>query len=281
MRSADMTRSIFAGTIAEMTYPEVESAAGRDATMLVPIGVIEEHGPHLPLGTDVYAAHTLCRLVKRHGAELGVEILIAPPFFWGVNHVTAAFPGTFRTRTEVAAGLLEDILGTLVDDGFARIFVINHHGDLAHNRMVREVLHDQHQRGRRDIRWLEERDMVERLGDDGTESIWATYERSPEADSLRRSEALGVHAHELETAVIARYFPELVDFDILDALEPTSLDHGDLVAWRQGGERARSLTPRGYFGAPQPVDPDLWRHYDFTARAMAQTIQDLAPVEAR
>ena len=46
--------SIFKDTIADMTYPEVEQAVRDGAVALWALGVIEQHGPHLPLGTDVY-----------------------------------------------------------------------------------------------------------------------------------------------------------------------------------------------------------------------------------
>ena len=46
----------------------------------------------------------------------------------------------------------------------------------------------------------------------------------------------------------------------------------DLAEWRKGGDAARRLTPDGYFGAPNPIDPNLWRHYDETARIMAEAI---------
>ena len=56
--------SVFTGTIADLTWPEVESAGQRHAIMLLPVAVIEQHGPHLPLATDVYGAYLLC---QKHG----------------------------------------------------------------------------------------------------------------------------------------------------------------------------------------------------------------------
>ena len=51
--------SIFHETMADMTYPEIEAAAKRHAILLWPMGVIEEHGPQLPLGTDIYNAYAM------------------------------------------------------------------------------------------------------------------------------------------------------------------------------------------------------------------------------
>jgi hypothetical protein len=60
---------------------------------------------------------------------------------------------------------------------------------------------------------------------------------------------------------------------ILEGLDlPAPLTIDDLPRWRNGGADARALTPDGYFGAPNPVDPDLWRHYDETARIMGRAL---------
>lgn len=74
--------SLFAGTMADLTYPQVEAAAAAaGACVLLPTGVIEQHGPHLPLGTDAYGAYQLCRMVKDELDRQGAPALIAPPVF--------------------------------------------------------------------------------------------------------------------------------------------------------------------------------------------------------
>ena len=49
--------NIFKDTISEMTYEQVENLVAQEAVVLLPIGIIEEHGPHLPLETDIYLAY--------------------------------------------------------------------------------------------------------------------------------------------------------------------------------------------------------------------------------
>jgi creatinine amidohydrolase len=111
-----------------------------------------------------------------------------------------------------------------------------------------------------------------RLGRTGNEPIWVPWEAPPELADLNTTGILGVHADEYETAAMVRYHPDLVAFDVLPELEPTRLDERDLQRWRMDGEEARAVAPDGYFGARQPIDPDLWRHYDLTARAMADAV---------
>jgi len=269
------TDALLAGTMAEMTAPEIVAAARRGAGALLPIGVMEIHGPHLPIGTDAYIASALCRLTQRYAAEQGIELLIVPPFYWGVNHVMSAFPGTFRIRREIATGLLSDIIDTLLDNALGEVLLVSHHGDLEHNKVLLEVVEQQQRRGHSGVRWLYAPfrwRLYGRLGCSGKEPFWVPWEMPHELEDLKTTGILGVHADEIETAAMARYYPDLVAFDLLPGLKPTSLGERDLERWRKGGEDARAVTPDGYFGAPQPIDPDLWRHYDYTARAMAAAV---------
>ncbi len=265
---------IFDDTMAVMTGPEVAAAAACGAGVLLPVGVIEAHGPHLPTGTDVLLAMAVCRTIRRHAAR---ELVIAPPFYWGVNGILGKYAGSFDIRPETAAALLTDCLDSLLATGFADIFVVSHHGDLAHNQMVLRVLDAVRARGHGGVRWLyapARPRMIERLGQSGEEPVWVPWTPPPELTRFRVTGTLGVHADEFETAGIVRYFPETVDFEALRGLKPTALDAEGLAEWRTGDAAARRLTPDGYFGAPNPVDPELWRFFDETARSMARAIDE-------
>lgn len=262
--------SILAGTFAELTYPAYEEAIGRGAVALVPVAVIEQHGPHLPLGTDVYASLRLCRLLVPRLAEGGVEALICPPLYWGVNAVTSAFPGSIRVRPEVVGGLVRDVLTSLLDDGFRSVFVVNHHGDRAHNEVLRAVLGELRAEGAGDVRWIEEARHLERVGGRRDEPIWVAFDEPAEAAAILSSE-LGVHAHDQETALVAHYHPDLVDRQALAGLEPTRLGPEDLDRWRRGGEDARAVTPQGFFGDPHPGER-AWEWAELRAGAMAHAV---------
>jgi creatinine amidohydrolase len=263
--------SIFEETMVDMTYPEVVKAATRGAVVLLPSGVVEQHGPHLPIGVDTYGSYLQAKLVRREMSRLGREAIIAPPFYWGINKVTEGFPATFRTRHETAVMLLTDIFDTLVEDGFKSIFIVNHQGDAGHAKVQIEVMEAQHAKGNTGIAWVEEEPTAKRHGATGTEAYWLTF-LMPQETGLQMSGKLGVHAHEVETAMMTRWFPEIVNYDALANLEPTDLNMDDLMAWRKGGEHARRVTPLGYFGDPKPHDPDLWKLYTIKARIMAETI---------
>ena len=55
----------------------------------MPVAVIEQHSHHLPLATDTYGAYLLCSLIQKDLAERGIQVLIAPPYYFGVNATTA------------------------------------------------------------------------------------------------------------------------------------------------------------------------------------------------
>ncbi len=242
--------------------------------MLLPTGVIEQHGPHLPLGTDAYGAYQLCRLVKAELEQHGVEALIAPPVFWGINQVCSSFPGTFRTRPETAVALHTDILDSLATDGFERIFVINHQGDIAHNQMLLDVVQRQHAEGHTRVVLVEPDFIADRLGDAAQTPALGVFAMQPLFEGLELTGELGVHAEEIESALMMRWFPELVDYDAMARLKPTGLGPQDLAEWRKGGEHARQVTPQGFFGAPCPKDPFLWRFHQRMARAMANVVMN-------
>src|SRR5947207_2657461 len=107
--SADRV-SIFEGTLADMTYTELEEAIRRNAVALWALGVIEEHGPHLPLATDVYLPSATLRQVRQQLTAAGQPAVIVPPFYWGVNSVTADFVGSIAVRSEVVTELIIDVL---------------------------------------------------------------------------------------------------------------------------------------------------------------------------
>jgi creatinine amidohydrolase len=75
-----MLDSMFKDTMVNMKWTEVEYYAGENALVLLPLGVIEEHGPHLCLGTDIMTAHIYCLAIKERLEQEGHAVVIAPPF---------------------------------------------------------------------------------------------------------------------------------------------------------------------------------------------------------
>jgi creatinine amidohydrolase len=90
--------------LATMTSPEAAQAVARSRTAVLPIGSIEQHGPHLPNGTDTFAAE----LVAREIADR-LDAVYAPFGPYGVTPIHAGHPGTVTLRRETFEALLTDI----------------------------------------------------------------------------------------------------------------------------------------------------------------------------
>ena len=245
--------SIFDQTMADMTYVQIEEAAKEKAVVLFPVGVIEEHGPHLPVAVDVYGAYLISKMVKAGLEKKGIRSLIAPPFYWGMNNGTAAFAGSFTVREETMVHLILDILASLRRWGFEKVFIINHHYDEPHNRALKAAI----QKARMDtgIRayWVLDDGLAKRFGFTGKES----YLLITKAVSTPSSRFVEIHADSYETSFMMEYFGGLVDREVLKSLRSTDLTVQDLMNWRRGWDEARKITPQGFFGDPASASPEL------------------------
>jgi creatinine amidohydrolase len=224
--------SIFHGTMADMTWPEVERAAKDGAIVLLPTGVIEEHGPHLRLGTDTYMAYLRCKLIRRELEKRGIKTIIAPPFYWGVNHATGAFPGSFSSRPETVKAVIYDILSSLKRWGFESVFVVNNHGDFYHNKAIIEGVKEAWAGTGIRARYISPINMGGCIGIynasasggpgygfTGNEA-WMLF--LPPIFPGPAPQYCDIHAGNPETSATAFYFPQLVDFEMAKKLAPSN-----------------------------------------------------------
>ena len=244
--------SVFHETMADMTAPEIERAAKGGAVALWALGVIEQHGPHLPLATDVYVPQATLRAARRILASETIESVIVPPFYWGVNHVTGRFPGSIEVRPEVMVELMADVLASLAKDGFARAFCLSGHGDRLHNRTILEGVRTGCARAAIDARMVVSPEAAERFGFDAGDPRLALTEAT-NAPPTRHPD---VHAGDWETSLVWALYPRIVRTRIVPTLAPSRLGPADLAEWRKGQEHARRVTPVGYFGDPAAASPD-------------------------
>jgi creatinine amidohydrolase len=259
--------SIFDETMVDSTYQEVEEAAKQHAVVLWPLGVIEEHGPHLPLGTDIYDSYLEMKQVARLLRAKGKKVVIAPPFYWGINEVTASFGGSFSVRPSTLKSLIEDTFLSLRKDGFQTVYLITGHGDRLHNQTIIEAVAAARSiTGIRGFVIIDNR-MRDRLSLTGKEPYVLVLEEPAASPGLAVRE-LDIHAGAGETSMVWAFFPQLVKVDLLPSLKPTKYGPEDLAEWRKGWDNARQKTPLGYFGDPAVADPNRGRQIlsDHSAR---------------
>lgn len=115
------------GRLETLTGPAAEAALGADATVLVPIGAIEQHGPHLPLSVDWIIADAVAQaVVDRAGDELPVWMLPTMPFSKSNEHAWSK--GTVWLSQQTMMHVLDDIGRCVAASGAKRIVFLNGHG---------------------------------------------------------------------------------------------------------------------------------------------------------
>jgi creatinine amidohydrolase len=124
-----MSYPIFDETMVDLTWVELEKKAKENLPVILPISIIEEHGPHMDLAPDVYLVHKLAKEIKHRLKKKQVDSLIAPPMYWGVSKCAESFPGTFSVRPETMIAIMVDLVSCLHKWGFKKIFIVNGHGD--------------------------------------------------------------------------------------------------------------------------------------------------------
>ena len=118
---------------AASTYLELEQS-GVD-TAVLPVGAIEQHGPHLPLSVDWFQGEVVARQVAER-----LDAFLLPGMPFGCSQAHAGFRGTIAIAPETLGAVVKDVATSLLDQGFRRIAVLNFHGgNLILKLVVREL----------------------------------------------------------------------------------------------------------------------------------------------
>lgn len=107
--------------LAELTWEETQARAA-DSVLAVPLGSTEQHGPHLPLGTDTEVAMELARRL----AEARPRVLVAPGMAYGASGEHAGFAGTLSIGIDALGRMLLELARSA--DAFAAVVVVCAHG---------------------------------------------------------------------------------------------------------------------------------------------------------
>jgi creatinine amidohydrolase len=222
----------------ELSWPEVLEVVKEDRVVLLPTATIEDHGPHLPLGTDVTIAW---EIAKRAAERIPKDVLLMPPNYHGYSPHHADFPGGIYIKGQTFLDYMLDITRSLIYHGFRRILIYNTHGSNAP--------------------WV---DIIARLTvmEHPDEEVWcsvANLRGLPEYVK-KMDETLEVyggssHAGEFETSVMLALRPDLVDMNRAPremplwsdgATKDAPLDADRPFHW--GGEWWSAITKSGVMG---------------------------------
>jgi mycofactocin system creatininase family protein len=241
--------------LSEMTWPDVAQAVANGATtVILPLGATEQHGPHLPLGTDTFRA---AALAKRLAAQLPGS-LVAPVLPIGCSDEHTGFPGLFSLSSETLAAVIVDCAQRMVGWGVHQLILLSAHGGneqalaLAGERLRQQLPQL--------CVWLPAT----------LTQVAAPLLAIAEEDAIS-PEMLGLHAGEGETSEMLYLHPELV------RMEYAVPGHtGDMVEilprLREVG--LRPLAPNGILGDPRPARAARGERY---LLAEVESYQEIIP----
>ncbi len=110
----------------ELTREEARAIAPT-TLLLFPVGATEQHGPHLPVGTDFMTIEYIARAAAAEAAK-AIPVLVAPTLPFGSSHHHLPFGGTMSVCTDSYYRVLSDLVESLIICGFRSIFILNGHG---------------------------------------------------------------------------------------------------------------------------------------------------------
>jgi creatinine amidohydrolase len=187
---------------AAKSYPEIEEIAEREGSiLLVPVGALEQHGHHLPTGTDTILVESVATAgAERASEHSDVPVLTTPPLWLGHSPHHLPFGGTVSAEFDTLADTLSQIADSALGNAFDTLLFLNGHGG---NRPL--------------IGAVTQRVAAEQPD---TEVLGLTYfELAAEfVDDVRESDPGGMaHGGELETSMMLHLHPELVDEEQMEA----------------------------------------------------------------
>ncbi|GAB5469412.1 MAG: creatininase family protein [Rhodospirillales bacterium] len=209
------------------------------ALAILPLGAVESHGPHLPLGTDTILAERLLDRALSDWPEAPAGLLRLPALWLGASGEHDQGRGTLSLEAEETIALIQAIGGQLARAGLRRLLLFNAHGgNVAASQIAALALRRRHGLLVAAAHWLDF-GLPEAL----------TPPSPPQAD---------VHGGWLETSLLLHLAPDLVRRELLansPAVAPAaSLYPAGPIAW---GWRAQDLAPGGWIGHPEAASAEI------------------------
>lgn len=216
--------------MADLTSPQAGRLSG--AAGLVPLGSVEQHGPHLPLATDTLIAERLAAAVAERVPR---PVVVAPVITGGLSAHHLAFPGTVTLQPETFGASITAFVEAFGRCGIDRVALISAHGG-------NFAFMAEYAAGRRGVvAYSDLNGFLERM----LEAARRTGVEAPETD---------VHAGGLETALALHLFPEKVAADFRSARGYTAAEPGWLERIAGG---IHELTDTGVLGDPSLATAEL------------------------
>ncbi len=244
-----------------MTRPEVEDLLGRSDMVIIPVGSLEQHGTHLPIGTDFLNGEERAKLIAQR-----TDVLVAPILMPGQSPYHMEFAGTVTLPSTLIQEVYVEAAKSLMRHGFKRFLILNAHGG---NNAISSFVVDRINQ--------ETEGIAVKLND----VVGPFMDRTASRTLPRDEPLLDRHGGTGETAQSLYLIPELVDLAGVEAATLTLLPHleamvpdvlaGDPTATTvflaEGlkdaatgkGTTAADMSSTGVWGAINPAEASLER----------------------
>jgi creatinine amidohydrolase len=221
----------------ELTQPEIAVQLKNNPLVILPAGSVEQHGPHLPTGTDTFAAN----LISHQVAEL-MDGLVLPATPLGVTPMHMPFEGTLTLTPDTYMRVVIETCASAAEHGAKELMILNwHEGNIPSLAIAAETLHRRHGMA--------------------VVTVQACYV----AEELYGASCNGLtHGGEIEALAVLADRPALVHLDRID----NSSDHAhghrmDKLRRTRSYQPVltdiRSIAPTGWFGSPQQATAEKGR----------------------
>ena len=228
-----------------MLPAQVAAHLGGDPRLIIPVGTCEQHGPHLPLGTDTLIVE---RLAEDLSARFGV--LLAPTVEYGVNvESERGFIGNAWVRKKTLHRMLNDLLDTWELSGVREFLLLTAHE------------HDPHQEALATVITTEARVRVVDLF-------------AVDVGDLLTGQTMAMHGDEVDTSIMLHLAPELVHMELA---EDYMMSREELRRYRRGWLKVPRSSP-GSIGRPLLATPEKGRALYERIRSRISERIFLAPV---
>ena len=187
--------------LADLRSPQIPELAG--AVALLPVGAVEPHGPHAPLGTDTLISEGICRR-----AAAAVDAVVLPTLPYGVTRYGAAFPGAVGVSETTLRGLVAEVCQAALEQGFRAVVIVNSHFEPEQVATLRAAAGD--------------------LGD--RVALLDLTRRANAARLTREFQDGSCHAGRYETSLILADAPALVDAERMAWLPELAVDMPAAIA---------------------------------------------------
>lgn len=177
--------------VEELTRFELKELINDNCYAILPVGATEQHGPHLPIGTDKYLAEYVSKKLSER-----IESVIFPTYNFGYSWVWKDLPGTLTLSQETFKKVLYELIVSMIGQGFKKIIIVNGHD--SNNKAIRYV--------QREIYDQYPNIKVLMMFYPGMKELYSKYMESPTWDGM-------FHADEWETSLMLAAKEHLVEMD--------------------------------------------------------------------